>query len=744
MGELWEVRRRDEEECYRRSASMRLTVTFGLLALGLSVTIGCRIGDPTHQVSFIRASPNPVPAGPGVGTTEITWGVGAGSSGAVFVSVDGAEATPFAGGGNGTADAPWIADSREYEFRLYAGDSNAGSPLATVRVTRSTIDPFRPVDVTIAIALLVIGGDILRRGWRTGRRHVSISAYAAALPGSVANAYRQNRRHAVLLYGPWLAFVVTVWLKNLLFHSVVRIWPAEGVLIVPPLGALGSILVLHAPLLLLAPTRRFIGSLALSAIHGVVLLSDTLYYRFAGDILSTVTAINVGDFQFAISGALALLRPLDIAYVADVVVALAVLPSYKAAVGHITERSLSGRGLVAVFIVLIGARIDTHAMRPILMNGERWLANGYIGEFGERLGVANAHAFEYGRHLYLHVYRRRQVTAEQQDQVRVLLDRPRPAPGPQYGIARGKNLIIVMVESLQGFALGLRVGGKEVTPNLNALRAKSIEFSALYDQAWQGWTSDGWMTSLQGLHPLPAGALASVFPDNHFHGVPAVLAESGYTTLAACAYNPAMWNMGRTLEGVGFKRLALGDRFVRDEPVGEGLGDRSFFKQALPEIVALRAPFVAFLITVSTHFPYSLPEPYRTFAPGPAEGHVLGDYLQAVHYFDSAVGDFIDGLKRAGRWDDTVFVLFGDHRTFSEGTDDVDVARQLGLGLPADSMFASWLLHNRLAGLVHLPGDALAAPQASPLGQLDFPRTGTRASRRERSRPRHLGPRRAA
>jgi hypothetical protein len=44
-----------------------------------------------------------------------------------------------------------------------------------------------------------------------------------------------------LRYGPWLLFALTVWLKNVFFHSTVQIWPEGRVVVFPPLGALASV-----------------------------------------------------------------------------------------------------------------------------------------------------------------------------------------------------------------------------------------------------------------------------------------------------------------------------------------------------------------------------------------------------------------------------------------------------------------------------------------------------------------------
>jgi len=72
-----------------------------------------------QTATTISATPNPVPAGGGIGTTAISWTTGDGSDGQVYVSADGQPEQIFATAPQGSADAPWIEAGKSYEFRLY-------------------------------------------------------------------------------------------------------------------------------------------------------------------------------------------------------------------------------------------------------------------------------------------------------------------------------------------------------------------------------------------------------------------------------------------------------------------------------------------------------------------------------------------------------------------------------------------------------------------------------------------------
>jgi len=65
----------------------------------------------------LRADPNLVPYGSGVGKTTISWDTGSEAVGEVYVGIAGKE-TMFASGPKGSQDAPWIKPGST-EFRLY-------------------------------------------------------------------------------------------------------------------------------------------------------------------------------------------------------------------------------------------------------------------------------------------------------------------------------------------------------------------------------------------------------------------------------------------------------------------------------------------------------------------------------------------------------------------------------------------------------------------------------------------------
>jgi hypothetical protein len=118
------------------------------------------VRSPSTQVeASLTASPNPVPAGDGLGTATIAWSTGDGSVGQVYVSEDGGPEKLFAQDPAGSVDAPWIRTGAEYEFRLYAGTERR-TLLNAVMVTRGA-EGIRPTVDTGATKVAWLGLAIL-------------------------------------------------------------------------------------------------------------------------------------------------------------------------------------------------------------------------------------------------------------------------------------------------------------------------------------------------------------------------------------------------------------------------------------------------------------------------------------------------------------------------------------------------------------------------------------------------------
>src|SRR5262249_3642415 len=162
------------------------------------------------------------------------------------------------------------------------------------------------------------------------------------------------------------------------------------------------------------------------------------------------------------------------------------------------------------------------------------------------------------------------------------------------------------------------------------------------DQTYLGTTADGEFTSFQSLHPLPVGVVASQFPTNNYNGLPALLTKHGYMTLSAVAEPGTVWNMRQMHSRLGFQRSHFEENYKVHERIGEWLADGEFFRQTVSILERQPEPFMAYLLSSSNHHPWELAPKYQRLNLGDFKKTLLGNYLNSVHYFDEAFGEFID------------------------------------------------------------------------------------------------------
>ena len=120
-----------------------------------------------------------------------------------------------------------------------------------------------------------------------------------------------------------------------------------------------------------------------------------------------------------------------------------------------------------------------------------------------------------------------------------------------------------------------------------------------------------------------------------------------------------------------------------------GLSDREFFRQTAEILDSVPEPFYAFCITASSHYPYGIPLKDREIVLKPEDEQTLfGLYMQAINYADRAIGEFLDELKEAGLYDNSIFLIYGDHYALPNTAEETalltvpaDEAEQLGVVL---------------------------------------------------------------
>lgn len=255
--------------------------------------------------------------------------------------------------------------------------------------------------------------------------------------------------------------------------------------------------------------------------------------------------------------------------------------------------------------------------------------------------------------------------------------------GPLFGVAKGKNLIVIQLESFQNFVIGMEYNGQEVTPNLNALlKENTIYFDNYYQQIGSGNTSDAEFASNNSMYGSLTSYTYKLFGNNYFRGLPVLLSEQGYSTAVFHGFdNRSFWNREAAYPSLGFQRYygGAGDYAIK-ERIGWGMADTDFFPQTVTLMQELEEPFYSFVISLSQHHPFKMPAKYDFIKLLPEDKDTTaGNYLNSAAYVDHALGIFFKDLKKAGLYENSIIAIYGDHVGLTHAEDiDSSMNRLLG------------------------------------------------------------------
>ena len=238
-----------------------------------------------------------------------------------------------------------------------------------------------------------------------------------------------------------------------------------------------------------------------------------------------------------------------------------------------------------------------------------------------------------------------------------------------YGMAKEKNVILISLESTQNFVLNKKVNGEEITPFLNHLIQDSFYFSNIYDQTAQGKTSDAEFMIDTGLYPLPSGSVFVRRPENEFESLPDILQDhSGYKAYTFHGNDADFWNRKQMYQNLGYEHYFAKENYdvTEENSVNYGIKDIAFFEQSMEDLATLSEPYLAKFITLTNHFPFLLEEEGQLIEPAETAVDVVNRYVTTVRYQDEALKHFFKLIKEEGLYEDTIFVIYGDHYGISK------------------------------------------------------------------------------
>lgn len=426
---------------------------------------------------------------------------------------------------------------------------------------------------------------------------------------------------------------------------------------------------LPAGLLLLGIALYFRGKksywimMIVDLIASLWLFANILYYREFSDFLSMGIIKSSGSVSNNLSLSIGEILHLSDLWVFVDVIILTLLLVFK--VIKIDTRPVKFRypiGVTLLSCVLFAANLGlAEKNRPQLLT--RTFDNNYIVKY---LGI-NFYAAYNAYQTHKESATRASASSSDMDQVLKFLEKNKTTVNPEYyGKAKGKNVFVFHLESFQQFMINYKVNGKEVTPNINQFYSdqSTISFDNFYHQVGQGKTSDAETMLETSLFGLPSGSVMTSYGTNNtFQAMPAIMDQQGYTTAAFHGDVGSFWNRDNTYKSWGYQYFFSEDYYKNKSnySIGYGLKDKLFLQQSVKYIEQLPQPFYAKLITVTNHYPYELDKQNQTIEKTTTGDSTVDGYVQTAKYLDDAFGEFISYLKKAGLYDNSMIVVYGDH-----------------------------------------------------------------------------------
>ncbi|MCH1639794.1 LTA synthase family protein [Paenibacillus timonensis] len=240
-----------------------------------------------------------------------------------------------------------------------------------------------------------------------------------------------------------------------------------------------------------------------------------------------------------------------------------------------------------------------------------------------------------------------------------------PSDPKYFGAAKGKNLIIIQMESFQNFLIDLKIDGQEVTPNMNKLVKENTYFNHFYQMVGQGNTSDAEFVVNTSFYIPYNEAATQNYPDKELPSLPKLMRDQGYDTATFHTNVVDFWNRGELYKAIGFNRYYDQKWFGTEDTVFFGPSDEVLYKKTAEELDRMQQtgqPFYTQVISMTAHHPFTTPhEKDKIQLPERYQDNMVGDYLRAQSYADYALGQFIQDLKQRGIWDNSVVMIYGDH-----------------------------------------------------------------------------------
>jgi phosphoglycerol transferase MdoB-like AlkP superfamily enzyme len=228
---------------------------------------------------------------------------------------------------------------------------------------------------------------------------------------------------------------------------------------------------------------------------------------------------------------------------------------------------------------------------------------------------------------------------------------------PGKGRIKNTNVVLIIMESFSSEHSGFLTGSTGHMPFLDSLMQHSLLFTNAFANAKKSIESlPAILASIPALMDTPY--VSSPYSSNTINSLPGKLRELGYHTSFFHG------GINGTMGFDNFAKVAGVERYFGRNEFGNdsyhdgywGIFDEEFFQFFAGKLNTFSQPFFSCLFSLSSHYPYIIPEKHReAFPRGP------DPILASISYADYSLRKFFDTVKHEPWFENTLFVITADH-----------------------------------------------------------------------------------
>lgn len=241
------------------------------------------------------------------------------------------------------------------------------------------------------------------------------------------------------------------------------------------------------------------------------------------------------------------------------------------------------------------------------------------------------------------------------------------------GLFKDKNLIFILAEGFNSIAVS-----KELTPNLYKLTNNGFVFNNYYSPVFLS-TTGGEFQATTGL--IPNQEILKVWKSRTpkiSYALGHQFNKSGYDVNAYHNWTYSYYDRHKTMPTLGFTKYLGCHNGIEKEMSCKWLpSDVDLINVSVPKYIESDR-FMSYYISVSGHAPYnfgggnSMAVRNKEAVKDLPYSDKVKAYIASQIEFDKSIGRLIELLEEAGKLDDTVIVITGDHYPYTLTTDEVN------------------------------------------------------------------------